>query len=163
MLLQVWRMKKNHPKITTRQHKWTFCWSTTSNQWKSEYSEMHLISSYHRHLISTNSGGWITKVVQCQINETIRMNHSNISLQVCVLPLHTSREKTTRHKEQSHVRGEGNYADYAHFSKYRKPLVISAPRCISDNVSVHYKQTKLIFMFIADAPRWFIIHILSYL
>jgi len=79
----------------------------------------------------------------------------------CVSFPYTSWEKNVKTQEQSRVRDEGNYADYAHFSKYRKPLVIGAPLRISDNVSVHYKQTKQIFIFTADAPRCCIIHMLS--
>jgi len=30
------KAEKKHTKMTTRQHKGTFCWSTTSNQWKYE-------------------------------------------------------------------------------------------------------------------------------
>lgn len=152
MLPQVWRKQKKHTKMTTREHKGTFCLSTTSNQWKYEYSEIHLISSYHRHLISTKSGGWITK--SCSVTD--HWNHTNepqqhftTSVRASLTPREKKRQDT---RTESHVRGEGNHADYAHFSKYRKPLVIGAPRCRSDNLSVHYKQTKLIFMFIADAP-----------
>lgn len=53
----------------------------------------------------------------CQINETMAMNQSNISLEVCVLPLHLARknDKTQHTRTESRVRDEGNYADYAFF------------------------------------------------
>lgn len=69
------------------------------NPWKYEYSEIHLISSYHRHLISANSGSQKSYSVTDQWNNT-NEPEQHFTRRASLTPREKNHDKT---QEQSHA------------------------------------------------------------